>query len=82
MRLDMCIERRIKPDHLNAESEQLAVLIVSCDRYKDMWPLCTSMIRRFWPDCPHSIYLMSNKPAQIAGFTTFPLAPISDGRRI
>ena len=60
---------------VNRESEQLAVLIVSCDRYKDMWPLCTSMIRRFWPDCPHSIYLMSNKPAQIAGFHNLAIGP-------
>jgi hypothetical protein len=49
---------------------ELAVLLVSCDMYKDLWPLCTAMMHRFWPDCPYPAYLVCNQPASIPGFRT------------
>jgi len=49
---------------------ELAVLLVSCDIYKDLWPLCTTMMHRFWPDCPYQAYLVCNEPAFISGFRT------------
>jgi hypothetical protein len=59
--------RREKPDCARAEGE-LAVVLVSCDSYKDLWPLSTGMIDRFWPDCPYPKYLISNQPSSIPGF--------------
>jgi hypothetical protein len=64
-----CDPSRVIPD------TELAVLIVSCDRYKDLWPLCTSMLARFWPDCPYPIYLMSNEPAQFPGLRNLAIGP-------
>lgn len=37
-----------------------AVLIVSCDKYKDLWGPCITLFRRFWNDCPYPVYLLSN----------------------
>lgn len=41
----------------------LAVLVVSCDKYSDLWKPFFECFRRFWPDCPFNIYLLSNKKA-------------------
>ena len=38
----------------------IAVLVVTCDNYSDLWPPYFSLFRRFWPDCPFPIYLLSN----------------------
>jgi hypothetical protein len=37
-----------------------AVLIVSCDKYKDLWGPCITLFRRYWNDCPYPVYLLSN----------------------
>jgi hypothetical protein len=39
----------------------MAVLIVSCDNYSDLWPTFFELFRRFWPDCPYPVYLLSNR---------------------
>jgi len=39
---------------------QLAVLVVSCDNYADLWRPFFALFRHFWPDCPHRIYHVSN----------------------
>jgi hypothetical protein len=38
----------------------IAVLIVSCDNYADLWDPFFDLFRRFWPDCPFPVYLLSN----------------------
>lgn len=38
----------------------MAVLIVSCDKYSDAWGYFFHCWRRFWPDCPWPLYLGSN----------------------
>ncbi|HUY24856.1 MAG TPA: hypothetical protein VMV09_06085 [Candidatus Saccharimonadales bacterium] len=39
---------------------EVAVLIVSCDKYYDLWePFCTFMSRH-WPDCPYRVFLLAN----------------------
>lgn len=37
-----------------------AVLVVSCDRYSDLWAPFFALFKRFWPDCPFKVYLLSN----------------------
>ena len=39
----------------------IAVLVVSCDSYSDLWNPFFECFKRFWPDCPYKVYLMSNK---------------------
>jgi len=41
--------------------DNLAVLVVSCDKYSDLWKPFFDLFRRFWPDCPFNVYLLSNK---------------------
>jgi hypothetical protein len=38
----------------------LSIVVVSCDRYADVWPVFFAAFRRYWPDCPYSVYLTSN----------------------
>jgi hypothetical protein len=46
----------------------LAILVASCDRYSDLWPIFFRLFRRFWPDCPFPVYLLSNNlEAQFPG---------------
>jgi hypothetical protein len=40
--------------------EQFAVLIISCDKYSDLWQPFFELFWRFWPDCPFKVYLLSN----------------------
>ena len=30
--------------------EKLAILVVSCDRYSDLWPAFIELFYRYWPD--------------------------------
>lgn len=38
----------------------LALIIVSCDRYADVWPAFFALFWRFWSDCPYPVYLGTN----------------------
>lgn len=40
--------------------KNIAVLVVSCDKYSDMWPVFFELKRRKWADCPYRTYLGSN----------------------
>lgn len=39
---------------------RLSVLVVSCDKYADLWPLFFRMKDYAWSDCPFEFYLGSN----------------------
>lgn len=41
-------------------SNNLAVLILSCDKYSDVWVPFFCLFFKFWPDCPYPVYLVSN----------------------
>ncbi len=38
----------------------IAVLVASCDKYGDLWPLFFELFAKFWPDCPHRVHLLTN----------------------
>jgi hypothetical protein len=40
--------------------EDVCVLVSSCDAYSDAWDPFFALFRRFWPDCPYPIRLISN----------------------
>jgi hypothetical protein len=45
-------------------------MVVSCDAYADLWSAFFSLFRRFWPDCPYTVYLLSNhKTSNFPGVT-------------
>ena len=35
-------------------------MVLSCDRYSDLWESYGLLFNRFWPDCPYDKYLASN----------------------
>jgi hypothetical protein len=37
-----------------------AILIVSCDKYRDLWEPFFETFWQQWPDCPYPVYLQSN----------------------
>jgi hypothetical protein len=39
---------------------KIAVLVVSCDKYSDIWNLFFKKFNEYWPDCPYKIYLGTN----------------------
>lgn len=41
-------------------SKSVAILVLSCDRYSDIWIPFFGEFFRFWPDCPYKVYLESN----------------------
>ena len=51
--------------------ESVAVLVLSCDRYSDLWPVFVRQFRRYWSDCPFATYIATNRlDPKIEGFTT------------
>jgi hypothetical protein len=39
------------------QSNDCALLVLSCDPYADLWPPFFALLRRHWPDCPFQILL-------------------------
>src|SRR5665647_3629546 len=44
----------------SSDESSLPILVVSCDRFSDVWPVFFTLFFRYWPDCPFDIYLGSN----------------------
>lgn len=42
------------------EVNDIAVLVLSCDKYSDIWPVFFDFFFKYWNDCPFKIYLASN----------------------
>ncbi len=43
-----------------SKESDLAILVVSCDAYQDLWYPFFSCFFKYWPDCPYPVYLGSN----------------------
>src|SRR5262245_1733615 len=43
-------------------SNRIAVVIATCDKYKDLWGPFFTLFNRFWPDCPYPKYLVTDAP--------------------
>lgn len=39
----------------------ICVIVLSCDRYSDFWPLFARRWRKYWPECPFPVYILSNE---------------------
>lgn len=44
-----------------AHSQDLAVLVISCDKFSSWWDLFFNRMKKFWPDCSFNAYLLTNK---------------------
>ena len=44
----------------NNSSDNLAVIVVSCDLYSDVWKPFFTLFFKYWNDCPFCLYLTSN----------------------
>lgn len=40
--------------------DQLSILVVSCDKYSDLWDTFLFLWKRYWSDCPYQVALGSN----------------------
>jgi hypothetical protein len=40
--------------------KKVALLILSCDKYNDLWENYFILFNKFWPDCPFPVYLQTN----------------------
>lgn len=40
--------------------KKIAMLVISCDKYSDLWPIFFGCWFKYWPNCPLKIYLGSN----------------------
>ena len=38
----------------------IAIVILSCDKFKVTWRPCIDHFFNAWPDCPHPVYLLNN----------------------
>jgi len=47
----------------------LSILVVSCDKYSDIWEVYIKLFNKYWPECKYERYLLTNKiETQIFGF--------------
>ena len=40
--------------------KEVSILVVSCDRYADLWEPFFQCFFKYWPDCPYPVYLGTN----------------------
>jgi len=46
--------------NLSPITQDVSVLINSCDKYADVWPVFFALFWKYWPDCPYQVYLGTN----------------------
>jgi hypothetical protein len=39
----------------------VAFVVVSCDKYADLWDPFFHCLQKYWPDCPYKVYLVTNE---------------------
>ncbi len=44
-----------------SKTDNVSILINSCDKYSDVWQIFFPLFFKYWPDCPWDIYLGSNE---------------------
>lgn len=48
---------------------EICVLISSCDKYSHAWPIFKHAFNKYWPNCPYSIYFITNTLQSPLGIT-------------
>lgn len=47
-------------DSTNMKSAKLAIIVYSCERNSDMWRIFSIMFRKYWPNCPYEVILVTD----------------------
>ena len=42
-------------------SPDIGIVVLSCDKYSDLWHVFFELFFRAWPDCPFPVYLLANR---------------------
>jgi hypothetical protein len=42
-------------------NDEVAFVVVSCDKYKDLWPIFFNCFRQYWPGCRYRVFLITNE---------------------
>jgi hypothetical protein len=50
------------------ERSKLAILVLSCDKYQDVWPVFEQSFKAAWPENQHTVYLLTNEIAAAPEF--------------
>jgi hypothetical protein len=45
---------------MDSSKNKIAILIISCDKYSDLWQTCANMFEKFWADCRFDKFIVSN----------------------
>lgn len=45
----------------DAWTREIAFVVLSCDRYADLWEPCFRRLRRYWPNLPFDVFLITNQ---------------------
>lgn len=48
------------PMRPRGQTDAIAFVVVSCDKYSDLWDPFFHCLRKYWPDCPCQVYLVTN----------------------
>lgn len=48
-------------DYHTVKSKRLAILLYSCWKNSDMWPIFLKLFRKYWKDCPYKLILLTDK---------------------
>lgn len=40
--------------------KKIAILVISCDKYSDLWEPCVKIFNKNWEDCPYDKYIATN----------------------
>ena len=41
-------------------NSKIAIAVLTCDPYSDIWDAYGELFQRFWPDCPYDLYMASH----------------------
>jgi hypothetical protein len=47
---------------------RLTIIVTSCDKYADLWKPFATLFRKYWPDCPYGLKLVTESPAREGDF--------------
>lgn len=56
---DLSLDAKGHPS-MKSASDPVAFVVVSCDRYADLWDPFFHCLDKYWPDCPYPVYLVTN----------------------
>lgn len=52
---------QVSPTRSFDSRRDVTLVVVSCDRYADLWDPFFGCLERYWPDCPFPVQLVSNE---------------------